>query len=130
MKQGIESFSITNNIKAGSIVTCVGSLEYAVIRLATNRESGRTDVLELNDCFEITSLVGTVGYNDKTNKVVSHMHITVCDKFGYCRGGHLMPGSIVFTTAEISIISSSSEIFHRRLDGNTGYNELVVEPVY
>ncbi len=42
-------------------------------------------------------------------------------------GGHLKPGSIIDTTAEIVVGILKDTCFTREVDGETGYLELVVK---
>jgi predicted DNA-binding protein with PD1-like motif len=42
-------------------------------------------------------------------------------------GGHLKPGTIVNTTAEVVILDFEKLVFTRVLDKSTGYRELIVE---
>jgi hypothetical protein len=46
---------------------------------------------------EIVSLVGTLALDG------DHLHIAVSDSTGRTIGGHLMEGSLVYTTAEIAV---------------------------
>lgn len=91
--QEIINYINTNNIEAAFIMTCVGSLKKANLRTATG-----ANFIQLSECHEIVSLVGCISKNRK------HLHISLGDKDGAMKGGHLMPeGNIVYTTAEIVI---------------------------
>ena len=116
LKKGIDSIVTTNNIQAGWISTCVGSLTHYTIRFA-NQPNGSGD----SGHFEIVSLTGTVSVNG------SHLHISVSDSTGKTIGGHLMDGCIIYTTAEIVILSSDAFVFKREKDGTTPWEELQVE---
>jgi len=70
--------------------------------------------------FEIVSLTGTVSING------SHLHISISDSTGETIGGHLMDGCIVYTTAEIVLLSSDNFEFKREKDGSTPWEELQV----
>lgn len=105
-------------ISAGWIMTCVGSLTQTVIRYAN--QSG-TD--SLSGHFEIVSLTGTVSVDG------NHIHIAVSDSTGKTIGGHLMPGNIVYTTAEIVIGETKDLSFIREKDGTTPWPELQVRKV-
>ena len=104
-----------NDVSSGAIVTCVGSLKFATLRLA-----GANSIEKKNGPFEICSLVGTL-----TPEGV-HLHISLADGNGQMWGGHLCEDSIVYTTAEIVIVDLSSHQLTRRLDPNTGYDELYI----
>jgi predicted DNA-binding protein with PD1-like motif len=45
------------------------------------------------------------------------------------RGGHVMPGCIVRTTAEIVLAPLPGWVFTREHDARTGFKELVAKPV-
>jgi uncharacterized protein len=116
LRKEIELYVKENNIAAGWIATCVGSLTNYNIRFA-NQQNGNTG----NGHFEIVSLTGTVSTNG------SHLHISISDSTGNTIGGHLLQGNIVYTTAEIVIQSSSNLIFKREKDGSTPWEELQIE---
>lgn len=112
----IDKFVEKKAIKAGAILTCVGNLSKAVLRMAD------ASIIKTYDgTFEITSLVGTV---EKGN---SHLHITISDKDGNAFGGHLKNDSIVGITAEVVIGELEGLVFKREFDKSTGYDELVIE---
>ena len=117
LKKELERFVISNDIKAGYILTCVGSLEKAALRLAG------ADVIETFDGkFEIVSLVGTLSQDGV------HIHISLSHfKDGNVIGGHLKEGCIIYTTAEIVIAKSKKFVFSRKFDEHTGFKELEVE---
>lgn len=116
LKRSIEMYVQTNDIEAAVIVSCVGSLDVANIRFANRHEPS-----SIPGKLEITSLVGTVAKSSG-----SHIHITVSDGEGQARGGHLMDGSLVYTTAEIAIGELPAVQFARERDATYGYDELVV----
>lgn len=118
LKQEIQNLVNKEQIKAGWISTCVGSLTNYTIRFA-NQPNGSSD----SGHFEIVSLTGTVSTNG------SHIHISLSDSTGKTIGGHLMENCKVYTTAEIVILSSNDFIFKREVDGTTPWDELQVEPV-
>lgn len=111
----IENFVKINNIKSGFIITTVGSLKKASLRLSDDKH---TTVIE--DKFEIVSLVGTVSING------CHLHISISDKTGKTIGAHLQHGSEVYTTAEIIIGEAQDLEFTRENDNITGYKELSI----
>lgn len=117
LKQEIVAFVKANNIHAGYVITCVGSLKKANLRLANQPESTIWE-----DKFEIVSLVGTFGVDSGV-----HLHASISDGTGKTIGGHLMDGNIIYTTAEIIIGEVLDVNFSRRLDSLTTYNELFIE---
>ena len=57
------------------------------------------------------------------------MHISVSDENGVTVGGHLLPGNIIYTTAEITMVEMRDALFKRELDdgpSGSGYYELKV----
>ncbi|CAN5229558.1 hypothetical protein BH09BAC3_BH09BAC3_20880 [soil metagenome] len=117
VKKSILEFAKTHKIKAGCIVTAVGSLEQFNIRYA-NQENGEVK----KGHFEIVSLTGT--FSDTS----SHLHLSVSDSTGVTTGGHLLDENLIFTTLEI-IVSDLADIeFTREKDTTYGYPELVIKP--
>lgn len=117
LKKEINKFVTDHQITAGWISTCAGSLTQYNIRFA-NQPQGST----ATGHFELVSLTGTVSING------SHLHLSVSDSTGKTIGGHLLDGNIVYTTAEIVLLSSDDLIFKREKDGTTQWEELQVEP--
>lgn len=116
LRKSLEDFVADENIKAGCILTCVGCVNKAVIRMA-----GAECVNEYVGKFEIVSLVGTIEKGD------SHLHIAISNEKGEVLGGHLKVGTLVDTTAEVIIGEIENVSFSRKYDDNTGYDELVIE---
>jgi predicted DNA-binding protein with PD1-like motif len=114
----IESFVLQNQIEAGCILSGVGSLTQAVLRLA-NRE-GYNDYVGY---FEIVSVAGTVSMHG------SHLHIAISDGDGVTIGGHLVSGCKIYTTAEIVIAVFSDVVYKREFAEDSGYDELMVHKI-
>ena len=115
LKGEIEAYVKREQIEAGWISTCVGSLTVLQVRYANLPAA---DTLQVH--LEIVSLTGTVSVNG------SHLHISVSDSTGKTIGGHLMDGSKVYTTAEIVIGESLRHRFTREEDGSTPWKELQI----
>lgn len=118
LKKQILELVNEKQIKAGWISTCVGSLTAYNIRYA-NQPAGSSGTGH----FEIVSLTGTVSVNG------SHLHISISDSTGTTIGGHLLDNNIVYTTAEIVILSSDELLFKREKDGSTPWEELQIENI-
>jgi uncharacterized protein len=118
LRQQLEAFVKEKRIRAGFIITGVGSLRRASIRLADQPSATAFD-----DKFEIVSLVGTLGQDGV------HLHISISDKTGKTIGGHLVEGCLIYTTAEIVIGDASGLRFTREQDKETGYKELRIRRV-
>ena len=115
LRQSLKTFAKEQNLKAGFILTAIGSLKHAKIRCANQSVS-----TVLNDKFEIISLNGTLA----TTGI--HLHIAIADKEGKILAGHLDDGCIIYTTAEIVIGASEEFSFIRTIDKQTGYKELEI----
>ncbi|MDH4358943.1 MAG: DNA-binding protein [Candidatus Berkelbacteria bacterium] len=113
-KEEIDKYVQERKILAGIVLTCVGNLKKAVLRMANAKI-----IKTWEGSFEIVSLVGTVGAGN------SHIHICLSSEDGKTFGGHLKNGSIVGTTAEVVIGEIENLEFVREFDGETGYKELV-----
>ncbi|KAF3850301.1 hypothetical protein F7725_020020 [Dissostichus mawsoni] len=87
----LKDFVDQNRLQAPFIITCVGSVTKATLRLA-NATATNTD--ELSGRYEIVSLVGTLNPE-------AHLHICLSDAEGVTVGGHVLGGLEVFTTAEL-----------------------------
>lgn len=101
---------------AGFVVACVGSLTSAELRMA-----GEDGVTRVPGPLEIVSLSGTFGPDGP------HLHMAVSDAQGAMRGGHLLAGCDVRTTAEMVLALTGAVVFHRKRDLKTGYAELAPE---
>ena len=113
--EAIESFVLQNHVEAGCILSGVGSLTHAVLRLA-NREVYN----EYDGYFEIVSITGTVSIHG------SHLHISISDGDGLTLGGHLVSGCRIYTTAEIVIAAFADVVYKREFAEDSGYDELTV----
>ena len=103
---------------ATSILSCVGSLSVATIRLA-----GAQEIITLNEDLEIVSLVGTL-CADRDH----HLHISLARRDGSVIGGHCKGDAIVATTAEVVLGVLPALSFRREIDVSTGYKELLIAP--
>jgi predicted DNA-binding protein with PD1-like motif len=114
--ESVEAFVSEKNIEAGCVLSSVGSLTHAVLRLAN-----RGFHSEYEGHFEIVSLTGTVSIHG------SHLHISISDGNGKTIGGHLVPGCKVYTTVEIVLAVFDDVVYKREfLENDSGYEELVV----
>ena len=118
LKESISKICIDNEIKAGVIISSVGSLVKARIRNA-----GATKIEEINHDLEILSLNGTV------SKERIHLHICVSDSDLRTYGGHLEGGSVVNSTCELVILKLDEYEFDKVYDEKTGYNELLIKKI-
>jgi predicted DNA-binding protein with PD1-like motif len=117
LRQALEAWMGEQPEQAGCVISAVGSLSLAQLRLA-----GATVATAIRGELEILSLSGTLSPDG------SHLHIAVADSRGAVNGGHLCAGSLVRTTAELVIGLLPEWRFHRELDPATGYPELQITP--
>ena len=112
----IETFVAEKKIEAGCVLSSVGSLTHATLRLAN-----RSYYNEYEGHFEIVSMTGTVSTNGL------HIHVSISDGDGVTIGGHLVPGCKIYTTAEI-VLAVFEDVVYRRelLENDSGYEELMV----
>ena len=96
----------------------VGSLRGAQLRLA-----GAEQPITLAGDVELLSLSGSVA------AVASHLHMSLADAGGRVLGGHVAPGCIVRTTAEVLLQLLPGWDFRREADAHTGWAELVIRPL-
>ncbi len=116
--QAVQDFVRANDLKAVAVVTVVGSLTDAVIRYA-NQPGGTLS----QGHFEIVSMVGTV------EPTGAHVHISLSDGQGKMFGGHMLPGCLVYTTAEIVLAHLEDFVFTRVPCALSGYDELAIQNI-
>jgi uncharacterized protein len=115
LRRALEAWMGEQEEQAGCVISAVGSLSPAQLRLA-----GATDSKVINGELEILSLSGTLSPDG------AHLHIAVADSSGAVIGGHLSAGSLVRTTAELVVGLLPEWRFCRELDPATGYAELQI----
>lgn len=115
LRRELESFAKARGLKAGIVLTAVGSLTKAALRLADKSEATRFE-----GKFEIVSLVGTLSPDGV------HLHASLSDGEGRTVGGHLVEGCTVYTTVELAVGEIEGVRFTREQDAETGYKELRV----
>lgn len=112
----IEEFVKQHQIEAGCVLSSVGSLTHATLRLAN-----RSYYNEYEGHFEIVSMTGTVSVHG------SHIHVAISDGDGVTIGGHLVGGCKIYTTAEIVLLELDDVVYKRKLfENDSGYEELAV----
>jgi len=106
------------NTTAACVISAVGSLSRAVLRYA-----GEPEGTLLVEPLELITLSGTLSGDGV------HLHASVATAGGEMLGGHVMPGCMVRTTAEIVLAPLPGWVFTREHDARTGFKELVATPV-
>src|SRR5258708_7745722 len=105
LRKQLEAFVKAKRIRAGFVITTVGSLRQASLRLADQPAA-----TNFPGKFEIVSLVGTFGQDGV------HLHLSISDSSGKTLGGHLVEGCLIYTTAEIVIGDAEGLNFSREPD--------------
>ncbi len=92
LRRALEAWMSQQPEQAGFVISAVGSLSVAQLRLA-----GASEATAIRGELEILSLAGTLSPDG------THLHIAVADSLGAVIGGHLCAGSLVRSTAELVI---------------------------
>lgn len=117
LRQALDAALLASGHQAGFVVSGIGSLSPAVLRMA-----GADRLLTLEGDLELLSLAGSLSPDG------SHLHASVATSDGRVLGGHVMPGCLVRTNAEILVAWLPAWQFARSLDAATGYAELQIRP--
>jgi predicted DNA-binding protein with PD1-like motif len=117
LRLALEAWMDAQQELAGCVISAVGSLSLAQLRLA-----GAAEATAILGELEILSLSGTLSPDG------AHLHIAIAGSSGAVIGGHLCAGSLVRTTAELVIGLLPQWQFRRVLDPATGYAELRISP--
>ena len=117
LRSALDQAFHAHRLSAAFVLQGIGSLSVAKIRYA-----GRDEATELRGDLEILTLAGTLSAQGP------HLHMSVSDADGRVSGGHVTPGCIVRTTAEILVALLEEHTFSRENDAQTGFPELVVRP--
>jgi predicted DNA-binding protein with PD1-like motif len=117
LRRALEAWMGEQQAQAGCVISAVGSLSVAQLRLA-----GASETTTICGELEIISLSGTLSPDG------AHLHIAIADSSGAVIGGHLGLSSLVRTTAELVIGLLPEWRFQRELDPATGYAELRISP--
>ena len=116
LRGALDAWMGEQEAQAGCLIRAVGSLSVAQLRLA-----GASEATVIRGDLELLSLSGTLSRDG------AHLHIAVANSTGSVIGGHLCPGSLVRTTAELVIGLLPEWRFCRELDPATGYAELEIK---
>jgi uncharacterized protein len=104
-----------HGVRAAFVLQGIGSLCVARLRFA-----GATQPTELSRDLEILTLAGSLSPDG------AHLHMSVSDADGKVFGGHVAPGCVVRTTAEVLLALLPDHRFSREPDAATGFVELVI----
>jgi len=117
LRAALETIARDQAIGAAFVMQGIGSLSVANLRYA-----GLDQPTRLDGDLEILTLAGSLSADG------AHLHTAVSNAEGRVVGGHVSPGCIVRTTAEILIACLDGVRFSRDLDPRTGFPELSIHP--
>ncbi|WP_287127607.1 PPC domain-containing DNA-binding protein [Candidatus Cyanaurora vandensis] len=117
LRQALLQFAQMRPLRAGFVLSAVGSLHQACLRFA-----GAATGTILTGKFELIALTGTLCPTGV------HLHGAIADATGQTRGGHLLTGCLVYTTCELVLGEAMGWEFRRELDPETGFHELIPQP--
>jgi len=120
LKEEIEERVKAAGIRAGVLLSIVGGLQNAVLRMAGSTSKDQI-VKKWDKDFEIVSGTGTISRDG------CHIHVSLSDLDGNVIGGHLKDGCAVRFTAEIVIGVFDDVSYVRVHDDETGFKELGIE---
>jgi uncharacterized protein len=120
LKAAIEALVAEQKLSSATIVSAVGSLSYARLRMA-GAQPDKQDIRDYDGRYEIVALIGNIG------KGRTHLHLAMSDQDGQVIGGHLKEGTIVHTTVELVIMTDDKIEFSEETDKATGFGELKIE---
>jgi predicted DNA-binding protein with PD1-like motif len=115
LRLGLEQVLQEQKEQAGWVLSGIGSLSVAPLRLA-----GQEELTVLEGDLEILTLAGSLSPDG------GHLHISVADNQGRVSGGHLAVGATVRTTAEVLVALLPAWSLLRLVDPSTGYTELII----
>jgi predicted DNA-binding protein with PD1-like motif len=117
LRDALRSVLQANAVEGAFVIAGIGSLSVAQLRLA-----GADTVQTLHGDLELLTLSGSVAVDGV------HLHASVADATGRVWGGHVAPGCVVRTTAELVLVMLPECRLGRAADPATGYAELTVQP--
>lgn len=114
----IRSLATKKEIKAGVVLSAVGCISKGRVRDASG-----INIREIQDHCEIVSLNGTI------SAARCHLHIALSKEDLTTIGGHLCTGCIINTTCELVIAELPNIVINVEHDPETGYDELIFQPI-
>jgi predicted DNA-binding protein with PD1-like motif len=117
LRLALQAVVVARGLSAAFVLAGIGSLRVVQLRLA-----GAEQPLRLSGDLELLSLTGSIAADGV------HLHMSVADAEGRVLGGHVAPGCIVRTTAEVLLQLLPGWDFRREADTRTGFAELVIRP--
>ena len=112
--ESIKNRAETNGIRAGFFVL-IGTIKRVALGYY---KDGKYDTIRLEGPLEVASCTGNVAV-DERGEVAIHAHIVVSNEKGEAFGGHLMKGSEVGATAELTMVEAAGANVQRVYDEKT-----------
>jgi uncharacterized protein len=119
LKEEIVRVAVEKEIGAGVLLSIVGGLACAVLRMAGSEPADQI-IRTWDGPFEIVGGTGTVSKNG------CHLHLSISNREGAVIGGHLKNGCLIKYTAEVVIGILDDVVYDRVMDLETGFKELNV----
>lgn len=115
LRLALQQLLPAQGVAAAFVLAGIGSLSQTRLRLA-----GAAEPLLLRGDVELLTLSGSLAPDG------AHLHASVADAAGRVLGGHVAPGCIVRTTAELLLVLLPDWAFAREPDATTGFAELCI----
>ncbi|HEX2009619.1 MAG TPA: PPC domain-containing DNA-binding protein [Roseateles sp.] len=115
LRLALQQLLPAQGVAAAFVLAGIGSLSQTRLRLA-----GAAEPLLLHGDVELLALSGSLAPDG------AHLHASVADAAGRVLGGHVAPGCIVRTTAELLLVLLPDWAFAREPDAVTGFAELCI----
>lgn len=122
LKEAVEQAVKDHGVKAGIVLSAVGGMGKAVIRMAGSTPD-HPIIREWPGPFEIAALTGTLSPDG------CHLHAAIADGEGIVRGGHVMPGCMVAITSEVVLLAFDDAAFSREVNPASGFPELKITAI-
>lgn len=125
--ESVQQILMEEGIRAGVVVSGIGSLSVCHIHVVNagyppNLLTRVQDYYEYKGSIEVLAVQGIIANGEP------HLHITVADDNQNVHGGHVEPGCVVLTMAEIAIITANTLPARRELRYAEKLNQLTHHP--
>lgn len=129
--EGLEKAVREGGVKAGAVVSCIGSLRRAAFHIAIPAENpigaSYSPPIHAKGPLELISGQGTIGLEEDGSPFV-HLHAVFSDGKGVLRGGHIVKGECpVLVTCEIAVKAAAGIRIVRRFDPGAEMKVFMIE---
>jgi predicted DNA-binding protein with PD1-like motif len=129
--EGIEEACRKLGLRAGAIISCIGSLQRASVMIAVPLNNkigaGYSEPILLEGPLELLSGQGTIGQGEQ-GEISVHMHAVMSDREGHLHGGHMVKGkNPVLITCEILLAEIQGIQIRRGFDPDTDMKLFLLE---